>query len=156
MFSHIEWLQFSIKIASHLCCLLFYHICLFPLPHHFQLDPHFSFSAMIGEIKSEARRVLSKNIQDYLLGWHLAVKPKSRCSNPSNMRCCACSAAGIKPLFCKNWVEIGNCYPHKEADWEVWLVNVKHKNFGKASPGHNSVHMSYSWVWYVSWFLYST
>lgn len=61
-----------------MCCLLFYHICLFPLPPHFQLDPHFSFSAMTGDEKTEARRdfaaVLSKNIQDYPLGWHLARK----------------------------------------------------------------------------------
>lgn len=67
---------FSMKIASQLSCLLYYHICLFPLPPHLQLDPHFSFSAMTGEEKTEARRVLSKNLQDYLLGWHLACKAK--------------------------------------------------------------------------------
>lgn len=126
MFRHIQWLQLTIQITSQLCCLLFYHICLLPLPAHFQLDPHFSFSAMTGEEKIEARRVLSRNIQDYLLGWHLAVKPKSYCSNPSNMRCCACSVAGIKPLFCMNWVEIVNCCPPERqiGKYDFWSTKT--------------------------------
>lgn len=54
-------------------------------------------------------------------------KPKSHCSNPSNMRCCVCSAAGIKLLFRKIWVEICNCCPPKRqtGKYGLWIWSTK-------------------------------
>lgn len=91
---------FSIVLTSFLSHLSFSTSSPFPA------GSSFFFLCYDRGRKKRSKKSSFKKHPRCLLGWHLAVKPKSHSSNPSNMRCSARSAAGIKPLFCKKWVEI--------------------------------------------------